>query len=165
MRQWFAITLCLFGLAASPVQAREAVPFGGNYPIGSIVVSTSQRQLYFIARPGMAWRYPVGVGRAGKAWTGRATVASKQLNPHWAPPSDVRRDSPNLPRIVPSGAPNNPLGSAVLLLDYGSYAIHGTNNPSSIGHFVSYGCIRMHNRDVMEIYRVAGIGTQVFVLP
>lgn len=77
----------------------------------------------------------------------------------------MRRDSPHLPRVIPGGAPNNPLGVAVLALDYGSYAIHGTNNPASVGRFVSYGCIRMYNQDVMELYRVAGLGTQVFVLP
>lgn len=151
-------------LTAAPVAARETVMFHG-YPVGSIVVRTNERHLYYVAAPGMAWRYPVGVGRAGKAWSGRASVYSKQINPAWAPPPDVRRDSPHLPRVIPGGAPNNPLGVAVLALDYGSYAIHGTNNPASVGRFVSYGCIRMYNQDVMELYRVAGLGTQVFVLP
>jgi lipoprotein-anchoring transpeptidase ErfK/SrfK len=167
MRRFIAaasIAVSLFALAPC-AQARETVPFAGNYPVGSIVVSTSQRRLYFVTGNGVAWRYPVGVGRAGKAWTGRATVASKQINPAWMPPPDVRRDSPNLPRIVDGGSPHNPLGVAVLALDYGNYAIHGTNNPASIGNYVSYGCIRMQNRDVMELYRVAGVGTQVFVLP
>ena len=45
----------------------------------------------------------------------------------------------------------------------GEYAIHGTNNPASIGGFVSYGCIRMHNRDIRELYRMVDIGTPVFV--
>jgi lipoprotein-anchoring transpeptidase ErfK/SrfK len=153
------------GCAAVPAIAHETVMVVGNYPIGSIVVRTNERRLYYIAAPGTAWRYPVGVGRAGKAWSGRATIASKQINPAWAPPPDVRHDSPNLPRVIPGGSPHNPLGVAVMALDYGSYAIHGTNRPASIGNFVSYGCIRMHNEDVMELYRVAGIGTQVFVLP
>lgn len=156
------MVLALF--AAAPAQARETVAFHG-YPVGSIVVRTGERHLYFVAGPGMAWRYPVGVGRAGKAWTGRARVYSKQINPAWSPPPEVRRDSPNLPRVIPGGSPHNPLGIAVLALDYGNYAIHGTNNPRSVGRFVSYGCIRMHNSDVMELYRVAGLGTPVFVLP
>lgn len=150
--------------SAAPAEARDTVAFRG-YPIGSIVVRTGERRLYYVAGPGVAWRYPVGVGRAGKAWTGRAYINSKQINPAWAPPPDVRRDSPNLPRVIPGGSPHNPLGVAVLALNYGSYAIHGTNNPASIGRFVSYGCIRMHNGDVMELYRVAGLGTPVFVLP
>ncbi len=160
----FAATLGATLMTAAPAVAREIVAFHG-YPIGSIVVRTNERRLYYVAGPGMAWRYPVGVGRAGKAWSGRASVYSKQINPAWAPPPDVRRDSPHLPRVIPGGAPNNPLGVAVLALDYGSYAIHGTNNPASVGRFVSYGCIRMYNQDVMELYRVAGLGTQVFVLP
>lgn len=160
----FAATLVAALMTAAPAAAREIVAFHG-YPVGSIIVRTNERRLYYVAGPGMAWRYPVGVGRAGKAWSGRASVYSKQINPAWAPPPDVRRDSPHLPRVIPGGAPNNPLGVAVLALDYGSYAIHGTNNPASVGRFVSYGCIRMYNQDVMELYRVAGLGTQVFVLP
>jgi lipoprotein-anchoring transpeptidase ErfK/SrfK len=51
------------------------------------------------------------------------------------------------------------------VLDRGEYAIHGTNSPGSIGRFVSHGCIRMHNADIMELYARVGVGTRVVVLP
>jgi lipoprotein-anchoring transpeptidase ErfK/SrfK len=57
------------------------------------------------------------------------------------------------------------MGAAVLGLNRGNYAIHGTNNPGSIGHFVSYGCIRMHNEDIMDLYRRTSVGTEVVVRP
>jgi lipoprotein-anchoring transpeptidase ErfK/SrfK len=55
------------------------------------------------------------------------------------------------------------MGVAVLVLDGGDYAIHGTNNPGSIGGFVSHGCIRMYNQDVTDLYDRVGIGTPVIV--
>ncbi len=64
----------------------------------------------------------------------------------------------------PRRSPRNPMGAAVLGLDRGNYAIHGTNNPSSIGGFVSHGCIRMHNEDIVDLYARVPIGTEVFVL-
>jgi lipoprotein-anchoring transpeptidase ErfK/SrfK len=157
---WLVVTVAL----PAPAEARETVALQG-YPVGSIVVRTQERRLYFVAAPGLAWRYPVGVGRAGKTWAGHTFINSKQIDPAWAPPPEVRRDSPHLPDVIPGGSPRNPLGVAVLALDHGGYAIHGTNNPGSIGRFVSYGCIRMHNNDVLDLYHVAGIGTQVFVVP
>mgnify|MGYP000064717006 CR=1 FL=1 len=66
--------------------------------------------------------------------------------------------------VIEGGSPRNPMGAAVLGLSHGNYAIHGTNNPSSIGGFVSHGCIRMHNADIMDLYRRASIGTEVHVL-
>ena len=56
------------------------------------------------------------------------------------------------------------MGAAVLGLDRGNYAIHGTNNPASIGGFVSHGCIRMHNEDIVDLYRACPVGAEVFVL-
>ena len=61
------------------------------------------------------------------------------------------------------GATNNPMGAAALTLRGGEYAIHGTNRPASIGGFVSYGCIRMYNRDIVELYRLVQIGAPVIV--
>jgi len=57
------------------------------------------------------------------------------------------------------------MGAAALLISgQGQYAIHGTNNPDSIGGFVSYGCIRMHNRDILDLYSRVQIGTPVVVV-
>jgi lipoprotein-anchoring transpeptidase ErfK/SrfK len=137
-------------------EAREVVGMRGYAP-GTIVVSTSQRQLYFVLPGERAIRYPVGVGRAGMAWHGRARIAQKDLRPAWV-------QVPGRTETIPGGSPRNPMGAAAMGLDRGNYAIHGTNDPSSIGGYVSHGCIRMHNADVMDLYYRAPVGTQVFVV-
>ena len=143
-----------------PAPAAELVPFSEGYGRGSIVIVTHQRLLYYVLGRGRAIRYPVGVGKAGMAWHGRAEVAEKFLKPAWRAPPSIRRHAP----IIPGGSRHNPMGAAVLGLDRGNYAIHGTNNPSSVGRFVSHGCIRMHNADILDLYRRAHIGTRVIVL-
>src|SRR5262249_47273884 len=90
---------------------------------------------------------------------GKAGVEGKFVRPAWAPPRVIRRDNPHLPSVIPGGAPNNPMGQAALTLRGGQYAIHGTNKPSSIGGFVSYGCIRMYNQDIRELYRLVHLWT------
>src|SRR6516165_7270608 len=144
--------------AATPqlAQAREIVGFSGAYSSGTVVVKTSERTLYYVLGNGQAVRYPVGVGRVGKQWTGTAIISGKQLRPAWSPPADVRRDKPWLPDVIPSGSPSNPMGAAAMTLSAGQYAIHGTNNPGSIGGQVSYGCIRMYNADILDLYGRVG---------
>ena len=83
--------------------------------------------------------------------------------PAWSPPAEVRRDKPYLPHVIPGGSPGNPMGVAAMTLGGGQYAIHGTNMPGSIGGFVSYGCIRMFNADVLDLYGRVGFGTTVIV--
>jgi lipoprotein-anchoring transpeptidase ErfK/SrfK len=148
--------------APSAAVAAQLVAFGGYSP-GTIVVKTNERRLYLVLGEGRALRYTVGVGRAGKQWTGATYVDGKHLQPAWAPPAEVKRDKPSLPDVIPGGSPRNPMGAAALTLSHGEYAIHGTNAPGSIGGFVSYGCIRMHNRDIVDLYRRVGVGTPVIV--
>jgi lipoprotein-anchoring transpeptidase ErfK/SrfK len=143
--------------------AQEVVPFDG-YSAGTVVVKTSERRLYFVLGDGEAIRYPVGVGRAGKAWSGSAYITGKYLKPGWSPPDEIKREHPSIPNVIPSGAPNNPMGEAALVLSKGQYAIHGTNAPDSIGSFVSYGCIRMYNEDILDLYDRVSFGTTVVVL-
>jgi lipoprotein-anchoring transpeptidase ErfK/SrfK len=154
--------LLLAALMPQLAQAREIVGFSDAYSSGTVVVKTSERALYYVLGNGKAVRYPVGVGRAGKQWTGTAYINSKQLRPAWSPPAEVKRDKPSLPNVIPGGSPGNPMGAAALTLS-GEYAIHGTNNPGSIGGFVSYGCIRMYNADVLDLYSRVGWGTTVVV--
>ena len=144
-------------------QAREIVGFSGAYSSGTVVVKTSERSLYYVLGNGKAVRYPVGVGRAGKQWTGTTIISGKHLRPAWSPPADVKRDKPSLPNVIPGGAPSNPMGAAALTLMGGEYAIHGTNNPGSVGGFVSYGCIRMYNADILDLYGRVSWGTTVVV--
>ncbi len=165
-RYWFALTLAaIASTLAAPLaaSARDVVGFGANYRPGTIVIVTQARELYFVIGGGQAIRYPVGVGRAGMAWHGRAQIAEKFLRPAWGPPADIAIANPNIPLKIPGGSPRNPMGAAAMGLTRGNYAIHGTNEPSSIGHFVSHGCIRMHNADILDLYARTSIGAEVVV--
>jgi lipoprotein-anchoring transpeptidase ErfK/SrfK len=150
-------------VASDPTAAREIVHFRAEAPPGTVVVRTGERRLYYVLGDGRAIRYPVGVGRAGKQWSGSTRIDGKYLRPAWSPPAEVRRDKPSLPNVIPGGSPRNPMGAAALTLSGGTYAIHGTNAPGSIGGFVSYGCIRMHNGDVVDLYSRVSVGTPVVV--
>jgi lipoprotein-anchoring transpeptidase ErfK/SrfK len=161
-----SVAACLLALAAisQPALAREVVEFvDSNYSAGTIVVKTNERSLYYVLGDGRAVRYSVGVGKSGKAWSGTVRIDGKYLRPAWSPPAEVKRDKPWLPNVIPGGSPNNPMGAAALTLSGGQYAIHGTNMPNSIGGFVSYGCIRMYNQDVLELYGRVSVGTTVVV--
>ena len=165
-RSLAAISAALLLAATMPqlAQAREIVGFSDPYSSGTVVVKTNERALYYVLGNGKAVRYPVGVGRRGKQWTGTAFIASKQLHPAWSPPAEIKHDKPSLPDVIPGGSPSNPMGAAALTLSGGGeYAIHGTNDPGSIGGFVSYGCIRMYNADVLDLYNRVRWGTTVVV--
>ena len=155
-------------MSLSPAQARggagpQMVAFGGDYAPGTIVVKTRERQLYLVVDHGRALRYRVGVGRPGMQWSGVSRIEGKYVNPAWSPPPDIRRDNPRLPDLIPGGSPANPMGVAAMTLSGGEYAIHGTNRPGSIGGMVSYGCIRMHNRDITDLFARVTVGTPVVV--
>ena len=144
-------------MARSATRDREVVAFGGFAP-GTIVVKTGERSLYFVLDEQRALRFPVGVGRSGKTWTGTARIEGKFVRPAWQAPPELGGGP-----VIPGGAANNPMGEAALTLRGGEYAIHGTNQPQSIGGFVSSGCIRMHNRDIVELYRLVAVGAPVIV--
>ena len=158
----FVMAWPLLAAVMAHAATRDIVGFSGFAP-GTIVVKTEERRLYYVIDEQHALRFPVGVGRAGKAWTGEAHVEGKYVKPAWSPPDDIRREHPDLPQVIPGGAANHPMGAAALTLRGGEYAIHGTNQPASIGGFVSYGCIRMFNRDIRELYSLVDIGTPVVV--
>ena len=149
--------------AMAPASAREVVPFEGGVQPGTIVVKTAERRLYLVLGNGSAIRYPVAVGRPGKQWQGSAQVNGKHVQPAWIPPAEVRADNPRLPHVIPGGSPGNPMGPRALTLSGGEYAIHGTNKPSSIGTFASYGCIRMYNQDIVDLFDRVNVGTPVVV--
>jgi lipoprotein-anchoring transpeptidase ErfK/SrfK len=158
-----ALLLGMTTAIPNSAQARDIVGFSGGYAPGTVVVRTSERSLYYVLGNGQAVRYPVGVGRAGKQWSGTAIINGKYLRPAWTPPAEVKHDKPNLPNLIPGGSGRNPMGAAALTLSAGEYAIHGTNNPGSIGGYVSYGCIRMYNADILDLYGRVSFGTPVVV--
>jgi lipoprotein-anchoring transpeptidase ErfK/SrfK len=159
-----ATIVCSFALAPRPAHAHgETVAMKESFMPGTIVVRTGERHLYYVTGYGQAIRYPVGVGRAGKQWAGTSYINGKYIRPDWSPPAAIRRDKPNLPKVIRGGSPGNPMGFAAMSLAGGEYAIHGTNQPGSIGRFVSYGCIRMYNEDIKDLYGRVGVGTRVVV--
>jgi lipoprotein-anchoring transpeptidase ErfK/SrfK len=156
------IGIAVTGTTAS---AREVVPFEGRVSPGTIVIKTGERRLYYVRGDGTALRYRVAVGKPGKQWFGEAQIDGKYVRPAWSPPAEVKRDNPRLPDVIPGGAPNNPMGARALTLNLDEYAIHGTNRPSSIGTYASYGCIRMLNEDIVDLYNQVDVGTRVVVVP
>lgn len=165
MRAWvFAASVVVLASLTSVASAREEVVFKDALPEGTIVVKQKEKRLYFVTGEGKAVRYKVAVGMPGKQWNGTAAISSKHLRPAWMPPQEVKRDKPSLPDLIAGGAPNNPMGEAALVLDRDEYAIHGTNVPTSIGRAASYGCIRMHNEDILDLYKRVRVGTQVVVM-
>jgi lipoprotein-anchoring transpeptidase ErfK/SrfK len=156
--------ILITGALTNAAEARpELVDATSQYSPGTILVKTSERKLYLILDSGHAMRYPVGVGKAGKQWAGVTKIDGKYRNPAWAPPAEVKRDKPNIPDVIPGGSPRNPMGVAALTLAGGEYAIHGTNVPNSVGGYVSYGCIRMLNADITDLYDRVSIGATVVV--
>ena len=146
--------------AAPALAAPEKVEYSGDAKPGTILVRTEERSLYLVTGKDQALKYTVGVGRSSQQWFGTTRIASKHIRPAWRPPASLRgRRSPDF--YIESGSPRNPMGAAALVLVHNELAIHGTNNPGSIGGFVSAGCIRMHNRDIMDLYRRVQVGTRV----
>jgi lipoprotein-anchoring transpeptidase ErfK/SrfK len=137
-----------------------------KYPVGSIVVKTPERALYFVQPGGKALRYSVGVGREGFQWSGTNRISRKAEWPSWTPPKEmIAREAAKgitIPEFM-EGGPGNPLGARALYIGGSIYRIHGTNNEKSIGGAVSSGCIRMMNADVIDLYGRVKTGARIFV--
>jgi lipoprotein-anchoring transpeptidase ErfK/SrfK len=160
----FCLGVCAFLaiLTITPASGAPETVSLSTEKAGTIVVRTSERRLYLVQPGGKALRYVVGVGRAGKQWFGTTSIVSKHIKPAWTAPADMRRTSYAV--VIPSGAPNNPMGDAALVLADHQLAIHGTNRPDLVGSFVSAGCIRMRNADIMDLYNRVGVGARVVIL-
>jgi lipoprotein-anchoring transpeptidase ErfK/SrfK len=141
---------------------RETVAYTGRETPGSIVVATSERRLYYVLGDGQALRYGVGVGRPGFEWSGAHHVTAKREWPDWTPPPQMIKRRPDLPRHMEGGV-DNPLGARAIYIGGTMYRIHGSNEPETIGHAVSSGCIRMTNNDVIDLYNRVKVGARVVV--
>jgi len=148
----------------APRLQRQVVRFPTREAPGTIVIDTPNTALYYVLGSGRAIRYGVGVGREGFTWAGVQSIARKAEWPDWNPPAEMIARQPYLPRFM-AGGPGNPLGARAMYLGGTIYRIHGTNDPTTIGKFVSSGCIRMTNEDVTDLYQRVGIGAKVVVLP
>ena len=147
-----------------PNLRRQEVAFATKEPAGTLVVDTPNTYLYYVLGGGRAIRYGVRVGRDGFTWTGVQKISRKAEWPDWHPPTEMIERQPYLPRFM-AGGPGNPLGARAMYLGSTVYRIHGTNQPSTIGKFVSSGCIGMLNEDVSDLFDRVKVGTRVVVLP
>lgn len=153
-----------------PELRRREVNYDTPHKAGTVVVDTPERRLYYVLGNGRAIRYGVGVGRAGLALRGGATVGRKAEWPSWTPTENMMQRDPRNRRYAGgmSGGLNNPLGARALYLYRGGrdtmFRIHGTNQPNSIGHAMSSGCIRMMNHDVVDLYNRVPVGANVVVI-
>jgi lipoprotein-anchoring transpeptidase ErfK/SrfK len=147
-----------------PQFRRTQVDYRTKEPAGTLIVDTQNTYLYLVLGNGKAMRYGIGVGREGFTWNGTEKVSRMAEWPDWHPPEEMIDRQPYLPRFM-AGGPGNPLGARALYLGKTIYRIHGTNQPSTIGTFVSSGCIRLTNEDVMDLYGRVKVGTRVVVLP
>ncbi len=137
-----------------------------KYPVGSLIVKTPERALYFVSAKGEAIRYAVGVGREGMQWSGNSTIVAKAEWPSWTPPQVMIEREALKGHIIPpfmEGGPGNPLGARAMYIGGRMYRVHGTNNESSIGGAVSSGCIRMMNADVIDLYTRVKVGAKIYV--
>jgi lipoprotein-anchoring transpeptidase ErfK/SrfK len=150
---------------AVPERLRRAVvAFNTAEAPGTVIIDTGNTALYYVLGQGRAIRYGVGVGREGFTWAGVQTITRKAEWPDWHPPAEMIARQPYLPRFM-AGGPGNPLGARAMYLGTSEYRIHGTNDPSTIGKFVSSGCIRLTNGDVSDLFNRVDVGTKVVVLP
>jgi lipoprotein-anchoring transpeptidase ErfK/SrfK len=143
---------------------RTMIGYSTQEPAGTIVIDTPNTYLYLVLGNGKAIRYGIGVGREGFTWAGTERISRMAEWPDWYPPSEMIDRQPYLPRFM-AGGEGNPLGARALYLGNTLYRIHGTNQPSTIGTFVSSGCIRLTNDDITDLYGRIQVGTRVVVLP
>ncbi len=147
-----------------PNLRKQLVDYATKEPAGTIVVDTANTYLYLVLGNGKALRYGVRVGREGFTWTGTERISRMKEWPDWHPPAEMIERQPYLPRFM-AGGDGNPLGARAMYLGTTLYRIHGTNQPSTIGHYVSSGCVGMLNDDVEDLFSRVQVGTRVVVLP
>lgn len=165
------VSTLLILVTSTPAYAAQWTPtpasLRGRVQAGTIVISYRQRQLYLVYNDSQSLRYPVAVPKAGRTWFGEAAIASKHVHPDWVPPQAVRAAHPELPDFIAGGSPSNPMGTRAMMLTRSEIAIHGTANKmrSSIGTAASFGCIRMLNEDVQDLFNRVDVGTPVIMMP
>ena len=148
----------------APRLQRQVVDYPSREAPGTVIVDTPHTFLYYVLGGGKAIRYGIGVGRQGFTWSGVKSIARKTEWPDWYPPPEMVARQPYLPRMI-AGGPGNPLGARAMYIGGTEYRIHGTNDPASIGKFMSSGCIRMTNDNAIDLYNRVQIGAKVIVLP
>ncbi len=153
-----------------PPNRRATGQYLGEQSPGTIDVDPYAKFLYLVREGNNSVRFPVGVGRAGRSFRGQGNIQLKRKWPGWTPTANMLRTEPDVygpfARGIPGGL-RSPLGARALYLYKGGrdtyYRIHGTNDLQSIGNSGSAGCIRLFNQDIIALYDMIDIGTQVHV--
>jgi len=139
------------------------VYFDQNEEVGSIIIDTQGRKLYYVLAGKRAYEYPISVGRDGFTWSGTERISRIAVWPSWTPPPEMHKRQPGLP-ITVTGGLKNPQGARALYLGNTIYRIHGTNNDRTVGRANSSGCFRLTNEHVVHLASIAKVGTKVKVL-
>ncbi len=132
-----------------------------------IVINLSELRLYYFFKQKRTFKvmtFPIGIGSEGfDTPVGEFRVFEKIAGPAWYVPESIRKEKPDLPRVMPPG-PDNPLGSHALRLSLKTILIHGTNKPWGVGRGVSHGCIRLYPEDIPKLFRLVTIGMRVTIV-
>jgi len=131
-------------------------------PVGTIIIDKLQHYLYLIQPNNVALRYGIGLGEQCTELAGLRHVASKAEWPPWQATPDMIARKLAKPGVL-AGGPGNPLGARVMELDDGKSRINGTNAPATVGTNVIFGCVRLGNDDVVDLYGRVQNGTPVVV--
>jgi lipoprotein-anchoring transpeptidase ErfK/SrfK len=157
------------GIDGGPMDADQSYVFRRQptfyrtlQPVGTVIVDKSQHFLYLVQPNGMAMRYGIGIGRQCTDLIGLKRIASMAEWPSWEAPPDMVKQRLAHSGIM-AGAPGNPLGARLLELDDNKSRIHGTNAPKTIGTDVTFGCFRLVNDDIVDLYSRVRVGTPVLV--
>jgi L,D-transpeptidase ErfK/SrfK len=157
------------------VGAQVVIPSLYVLPTGErrgLVLNLAELRLYFFP-PGkqVVHTFPISIGDYDwRTPQGTTKIISKLIDPPWHPPKSIRdehaEDGEQLPPMVPSGDPDNPLGRFALKLAIPGYLIHGTDQRRSfgIGMRVSHGCIRLYPEDIERLYAMVPVGTPVRII-
>jgi lipoprotein-anchoring transpeptidase ErfK/SrfK len=162
MKKIFVLISLFFYTSIVFAELLEVTTYDTDRPVGSIIVDTNERKLYYLVDYKLAYVYPVAVGKKRYQFFGKYEITRKAKWPIWRPTESTLADKPWLPSVV-DGGKDNPLGARALYLGDSDYRIHGTNNPKSIGKAASRGCIRMYNEDAIELYSMVDKGSFVYV--
>jgi L,D-transpeptidase ErfK/SrfK len=154
---------------------RVLLPKRRILPPGSregIVVNLPEHRLYYFPKPAKnevatVVTYPVSIGKDGDATPlGQTHIIEKIEHPSWVPTKTIRNEhaalGDPLPAVIAPG-PDNPIGDFKMRLGFGdgTYEIHGTNKPISVGMAATYGCIGMYPEDLAALYKMVSVGTPV----
>jgi lipoprotein-anchoring transpeptidase ErfK/SrfK len=157
------------GIDGGPMDAEQSYVFRRQptfyrtlQPVGTVIIDKLQHFLYLVQPNSVALRYGIGIGRQCADLIGLRHVASMVESPPWQAPADMAKEKPAQSGTV-AGAPGNPLGARVFELDDNRSRVHGTNAPKTIGTNVEFGCIRLVNDDIVDLYARVRVGTPVLI--